>query len=212
MDNLRFLRIESDVIFPLVCIKRDRKALGKNFSLGFHSQRCLGKVREFLDTVSKRGSTETSSVVFPLECARSALALSGYTVGGGVNALCCPLLALRDASMPSPNLSHLLLIWLALQRMALCVERVSTRERFKVVIAPLICKRTCLKGQCQDTCEQGNNTTLIGENGQSADTLTGPGFRVGKFLDSYYSLGYSVHAVEVKPVSYFSYENLPVLS
>uniref|UniRef100_A0A8C1FLU4 Latent transforming growth factor beta binding protein 3 n=1 Tax=Cyprinus carpio carpio TaxID=630221 RepID=A0A8C1FLU4_CYPCA len=63
-------------------------------------------------------------------------------------------------------------------RLALCGERASTRERFKVVIAPLICKRTCLKGQCQDTCEQGNNTTLIGENGQSADTLTGPGFRV----------------------------------
>uniref|UniRef100_A0A673N5P8 Latent-transforming growth factor beta-binding protein 3-like n=1 Tax=Sinocyclocheilus rhinocerous TaxID=307959 RepID=A0A673N5P8_9TELE len=90
----------------------------------------------------------------------------------------CPVLALRDASMPSLILSHLLLIWLALQRLALCGERASTRERFKVVIAPLICKRTCLKGQCQDTCEQGNNTTLIGENGQSADTLTGPGFRV----------------------------------
>ncbi|XP_051972961.1 latent-transforming growth factor beta-binding protein 3-like isoform X2 [Xyrauchen texanus] len=80
--------------------------------------------------------------------------------------------------MPSLILSHLLLTWLALQRLALCAERASTRERFKVVIAPLICKRTCLKGQCQDTCEQGNNTTLIGENGQSADTLTGPGFRV----------------------------------
>ncbi|KAI7812482.1 latent-transforming growth factor beta-binding protein 3 isoform X1 [Triplophysa rosa] len=80
--------------------------------------------------------------------------------------------------MPSLILSHLLLIWLALQRLALCVERASTRERFKVVIAPLICKRTCMKGQCQDTCEQGNNTTLIGENGQSADILTGPGFRV----------------------------------
>lgn len=82
--------------------------------------------------------------------------------------------------MPSLILSHLLVIWLALQQLAVCVEPASTRERFKVVIAPLICKRTCLKGQCQDTCEQGNNTTLIGENGQSADTLTGPGFRVGK--------------------------------
>ncbi|KAK7925516.1 hypothetical protein WMY93_007826 [Mugilogobius chulae] len=52
------------------------------------------------------------------------------------------------------------------------------RERFKVVIAPLVCKRICLKGQCQDTCEQGNNTTLIAENGQAADTLIGQGFRV----------------------------------
>ena len=83
--------------------------------------------------------------------------------------------------MPSLIISHLLVIWLAVQRLALCAERASTRERFKVVIAPLICKRTCQRtGQCQDTCEQGNNTTLIGENGQSADTLTGRGFRVGE--------------------------------
>uniref|UniRef100_A0A8C3SIW0 Latent transforming growth factor beta binding protein 3 n=1 Tax=Chelydra serpentina TaxID=8475 RepID=A0A8C3SIW0_CHESE len=52
------------------------------------------------------------------------------------------------------------------------------RERFKVVFAPLVCKRTCLKGQCRDTCKQGSNMTLIGENGHSADTLTGSGFRV----------------------------------
>ncbi|XP_028839991.1 latent-transforming growth factor beta-binding protein 3 isoform X3 [Denticeps clupeoides] len=77
-------------------------------------------------------------------------------------------------------LPRLLVAWIALHRLApLGAERASAaRERFKVVIAPLICKRTCVKGQCQDTCEQGNNTTLIGENGQAADTLTGPGFRV----------------------------------
>lgn len=52
------------------------------------------------------------------------------------------------------------------------------RERFKVVFAPVICKRTCLKGQCRDSCQQGSNMTLIGENGHSTDTLTGSGFRV----------------------------------
>ncbi|KAJ8405214.1 hypothetical protein AAFF_G00322050 [Aldrovandia affinis] len=80
--------------------------------------------------------------------------------------------------MPPLTISNLIFIWLGVQRLVLGGERPSARERFKVVIAPLICKRTCVKGQCQDTCEQGNNTTLIGENGQSADTLTGPGFRV----------------------------------
>ncbi|XP_064182140.1 latent-transforming growth factor beta-binding protein 3-like isoform X3 [Anguilla rostrata] len=80
--------------------------------------------------------------------------------------------------MPSLTISHLVLIWLGVQRLALGAERISARERFKVVISPVICKRTCLKGQCHHTCEQGNNTTLIGENGRSADTLTGPGFRV----------------------------------
>lgn len=54
------------------------------------------------------------------------------------------------------------------------------RERFKVVFAPVICKRTCLKGQCRDSCQKGSNMTLIGENGHSTDTLTGSGFRVGE--------------------------------
>ncbi|XP_041864410.1 latent-transforming growth factor beta-binding protein 3 isoform X7 [Melanotaenia boesemani] len=79
--------------------------------------------------------------------------------------------------MPS-LIPHLLVIWLSVHRLVWCAERSSTRERFKVVIAPLICKRICLKGQCHDTCEQGNNTTLIAENGQGADTLIGQGFRV----------------------------------
>uniref|UniRef100_A0A8C5EQG1 Latent transforming growth factor beta binding protein 3 n=1 Tax=Gouania willdenowi TaxID=441366 RepID=A0A8C5EQG1_GOUWI len=54
----------------------------------------------------------------------------------------------------------------------------AARERFKVVIAPRICRRVCVKGQCRDTCEQGSNTTLIAENGQGADTLIGQGFTV----------------------------------
>ncbi|KAL4659691.1 latent-transforming growth factor beta-binding protein 3-like isoform X6 [Arapaima gigas] len=80
--------------------------------------------------------------------------------------------------MPRLVIRALLVLWLAVHRAALGAERAPARERFKVVIAPLICRRTCVKGQCHDTCEQGNNTTLIGVNGQSADTLTGPGFRV----------------------------------
>ncbi|XP_063293874.1 latent-transforming growth factor beta-binding protein 3 [Pelobates fuscus] len=53
-----------------------------------------------------------------------------------------------------------------------------TRERFKVVFAPVVCKRTCHKGYCHDVCKPGSNMTLIAENGGSADTLTGSGFRV----------------------------------
>ncbi|CAL8399556.1 unnamed protein product [Boreogadus saida] len=79
-----------------------------------------------------------------------------------------------------PNLiPRLLLVWLIVHKLVWCTERSSTRERFKVVIAPLICKRICYaNGHCQDTCEQGSNTTLIGENGRAGDTLTGPGFTV----------------------------------
>uniref|UniRef100_A0A8C8A3N4 Latent transforming growth factor beta binding protein 3 n=1 Tax=Oryzias sinensis TaxID=183150 RepID=A0A8C8A3N4_9TELE len=78
----------------------------------------------------------------------------------------------------SSLIPRLLVIWLSVHRLVWCAERPSARERIKVVIAPLICKRICLKGQCHDTCEQGNNTTLIAENGQGADTLIGQGFRV----------------------------------
>ncbi|XP_063801271.1 latent-transforming growth factor beta-binding protein 3 [Pseudophryne corroboree] len=53
-----------------------------------------------------------------------------------------------------------------------------TRERFKVVFAPVVCKRTCHKGYCHDVCKPGSNMTLIAENGGSTDTLTGSGFRV----------------------------------
>ncbi|XP_051900892.1 latent-transforming growth factor beta-binding protein 3 isoform X6 [Pristis pectinata] len=53
-----------------------------------------------------------------------------------------------------------------------------SQGRFKVVFTPTICKRTCMKGHCQDSCKRGNTTTLISENGHAADTLTGSGFRV----------------------------------
>nr|XP_028580116.1 latent-transforming growth factor beta-binding protein 1 isoform X5 [Podarcis muralis] len=50
--------------------------------------------------------------------------------------------------------------------------------RIKVVFTPSICKVTCKKGTCQNSCEKGNTTTLISENGHAADTLTAPNFRV----------------------------------
>ncbi|XP_067831583.1 latent-transforming growth factor beta-binding protein 3-like [Heptranchias perlo] len=58
------------------------------------------------------------------------------------------------------------------------VEGNEAQGRFKVVFTPTICKRTCVKGHCQDSCQRGNTTTLISENGHAADTLTGSGFRV----------------------------------
>eukprot|EP00062_Callorhinchus_milii_P013290 gi/632961229/ref/XP_007896640.1/ PREDICTED: latent-transforming growth factor beta-binding protein 1 isoform X2 [Callorhinchus milii] len=50
--------------------------------------------------------------------------------------------------------------------------------RIKVVFTPTICKVTCTKGKCHNSCEQGNTTTLISENGHAADTLTAQNFRV----------------------------------
>ncbi|XP_033859742.3 latent-transforming growth factor beta-binding protein 1-like isoform X3 [Acipenser ruthenus] len=50
--------------------------------------------------------------------------------------------------------------------------------RIKVVFTPTICKVTCVQGKCQNSCEKGNTTTIISENGHSTDTLTAPNFRV----------------------------------
>ncbi|KAL0169924.1 hypothetical protein M9458_034520, partial [Cirrhinus mrigala] len=50
--------------------------------------------------------------------------------------------------------------------------------RIKVVFTPTICKVTCTNGHCQNSCQQGNTTTIISENGHATDTLTAPNFRV----------------------------------
>uniref|UniRef100_A0A671Q7L0 Latent-transforming growth factor beta-binding protein 3 n=1 Tax=Sinocyclocheilus anshuiensis TaxID=1608454 RepID=A0A671Q7L0_9TELE len=50
--------------------------------------------------------------------------------------------------------------------------------RIKVVFTPTICKMTCTNGRCQNSCQQGNTTTIISENGHTTDTLTAPNFRV----------------------------------
>ncbi|XP_048863950.1 latent-transforming growth factor beta-binding protein 1 isoform X1 [Brienomyrus brachyistius] len=50
--------------------------------------------------------------------------------------------------------------------------------RIRVVFTPSICKMTCSGGKCQNSCEKGNTTTIISENGHAADTLTASNFRV----------------------------------
>eukprot|EP00079_Xenopus_tropicalis_P035172 XP_017948943.1 PREDICTED: latent-transforming growth factor beta-binding protein 3 isoform X2 [Xenopus tropicalis] len=79
---------------------------------------------------------------------------------------------------PTRIISSLCLFFLWLGIFSCHITPSGTRERFKVVFAPLVCKRTCQKGYCHDVCKPGSNMTLIAENGGSADTLTGSGFRV----------------------------------
>ncbi|XP_060789204.1 latent-transforming growth factor beta-binding protein 1 isoform X4 [Neoarius graeffei] len=50
--------------------------------------------------------------------------------------------------------------------------------RIKLVFTPTICKLTCSGSRCHNTCEKGNTTTIISENGRTTDTLTAPNFRV----------------------------------
>uniref|UniRef100_A0A8C6KFQ4 Latent transforming growth factor beta binding protein 1 n=1 Tax=Nothobranchius furzeri TaxID=105023 RepID=A0A8C6KFQ4_NOTFU len=50
--------------------------------------------------------------------------------------------------------------------------------RIKVVFTPTICKVTCIGSRCHNSCEKGNTTTIISENGRTTDTLTAPNFRV----------------------------------
>lgn len=63
----------------------------------------------------------------------------------------------------------------------LCRSTVANHTgRIKLVFTPTICKLTCSGGRCHNTCEKGNTTTIISENGRATDTLTAPNFRVGE--------------------------------
>ncbi|KAI4903935.1 hypothetical protein NFI96_031938 [Prochilodus magdalenae] len=74
--------------------------------------------------------------------------------------------------------------------------------RIKVVFTPTICKVTCTGGRCQNTCEKGNTTTIISENGRATDTLTAPNFRVVlcQYVDMYHLQKFSDDFVVVRCV------------
>lgn len=79
--------------------------------------------------------------------------------------------------------------------------------RIKVVFTPSICKRTCKKGTCQNSCERGNTTTLISENGHASDILTATNFRVGESEESLLCLAlpFAILAIHVYCESMISF-------
>ncbi|XP_041121166.1 latent-transforming growth factor beta-binding protein 2-like isoform X1 [Polyodon spathula] len=49
-------------------------------------------------------------------------------------------------------------------------------DRIKIVFTPMICKRSCNNGQCYNSCEKGDTTTVYSENTQSH--ISKAGFRI----------------------------------
>ncbi|KAM6202656.1 latent-transforming growth factor beta-binding protein 2 [Rhynchocyon petersi] len=49
-------------------------------------------------------------------------------------------------------------------------------KKIKIVFTPTICKQTCARGHCANSCERGNTTTLYSQGGQEHDPNSG--FRI----------------------------------
>lgn len=49
-------------------------------------------------------------------------------------------------------------------------------KKIKVVFTPTICKQTCTRGRCANSCEKGDTTTLYSQGGHGHDPKSG--FRI----------------------------------
>lgn len=49
-------------------------------------------------------------------------------------------------------------------------------KKIKVVFTPTICKQTCFRGRCANSCEKGDTTTLYSQGGHGHDPKSG--FRI----------------------------------
>lgn len=49
-------------------------------------------------------------------------------------------------------------------------------RKIKVVFTPTICKQTCARGRCANSCEKGDTTTLYSQGGHGHDPKSG--FRI----------------------------------
>lgn len=82
-----------------------------------------------------------------------------------VSVLCFQLLLSRCHSSPLPFLG---------------ANLTANVDRIKIVFTPMVCRRICHGGQCYNSCERGDKTTVYSENqGPPAKTN---GFRLCKFL------------------------------
>lgn len=52
-------------------------------------------------------------------------------------------------------------------------------KKIKVVFTPTICKQTCARGRCANSCEKGDTTTLYSQGGHGHDPKSG--FRICEF-------------------------------
>lgn len=79
-----------------------------------------------------------------------------------------PGLELRDSSQQAAHMNHLSHPW--------GLNLTEKIKKIKVVFTPTICKQTCARGRCANSCEKGDTTTLYSQGGHGHDPKSG--FRI----------------------------------
>ncbi|XP_051052294.1 latent-transforming growth factor beta-binding protein 2 isoform X3 [Phodopus roborovskii] len=79
-----------------------------------------------------------------------------------------PGLELRDGTQPGSHVNHLSPPW--------GMNLTEKIKKIKVVFTPTICKQTCARGRCANSCEKGDTTTLYSQGGHGHDPKSG--FRI----------------------------------
>ncbi|CAO2586923.1 Latent-transforming growth factor beta-binding protein 2 [Lemmus lemmus] len=79
-----------------------------------------------------------------------------------------PGLELRDGIQPGSHVNHLSPPW--------GLNLTEKIKKIKVVFTPTICKQTCARGRCANSCEKGDTTTLYSQGGHGHDPKSG--FRI----------------------------------
>nr|BAC35229.1 unnamed protein product [Mus musculus] len=77
-------------------------------------------------------------------------------------------LELRDSSPQAAHVNHLSPPW--------GLNLTEKIKKIKVVFTPTICKQTCARGRCANSCEKGDTTTLYSQGGHGHDPKSG--FRI----------------------------------
>ncbi|XP_063118454.1 latent-transforming growth factor beta-binding protein 2 isoform X5 [Rattus norvegicus] len=75
---------------------------------------------------------------------------------------------LRDSSQQAAHMNHLSHPW--------GLNLTEKIKKIKVVFTPTICKQTCARGRCANSCEKGDTTTLYSQGGHGHDPKSG--FRI----------------------------------
>ncbi|XP_076777777.1 latent-transforming growth factor beta-binding protein 2 isoform X2 [Arvicanthis niloticus] len=79
-----------------------------------------------------------------------------------------PGLELRDSSPQAAHVNRLSPLW--------GLNLTEKIKKIKVVFTPTICKQTCARGHCANSCEKGDTTTLYSQGGHGHDPKSG--FRI----------------------------------
>ncbi|KAM7155880.1 latent-transforming growth factor beta-binding protein 2 isoform 1-T1 [Molossus nigricans] len=98
--------------------------------------------------------------LYPATAANGQLTSNALPVGPGLER--------RDGAQQAAYLDHLSSPW--------GLNLTEKIKKIKIVFTPTICKQTCARGHCANSCERGDTTTLYSQGGHGHDPKSG--FRI----------------------------------